>query len=426
MHAAASAAARRFGVNVALGPELAINGKGPRRRVLLRARNPPSGTERGEPLLTATPSTLLVEAVDAGVVLGRARIALVHSPTGQMRQLRRALPSLCEQLAYCLTTDTSLPDRSGSLTFDIESIRPASRANELTRRARLAPYARDWSVAIVDRSLTSLFTSEAAPTATVMQVSPPFGSVFWADPFVIGDMDGQCWLFVESMNRWSGKGAIICGRLEGRTIVDIRTVLRTDHAAFPRVARVGDQYLATVESLSASNPVYTFQAVGDPWQPYASWRLPPHVADPVLHVVENGSLRLFGTDRTVCSAGAVVMFESTGVTNPWRRSSVPYMYDVVAGRSGGGVIEDKRVTQDCSGSYGWRVHRTPVAGLDSSLDSQVLDPSMLVGANNPVGMHTLNGLPGGPSVIDVWRHRADLRALAWRLTERKALRTAAR
>jgi hypothetical protein len=275
-------------------------------------------------------------------------------------------------------------------------------------------------VEVINAAPMAVFAEKAEHQA--MTVSPRFGTVFWADPFLCTDEAGRLWLFVESMDRWTGRGSIIAGRLDGGRIRDLRTVLATSHAAFPRIVRAGDTFLATVESMSAINPIYTFDRLGQQWRPHPSWCLPAHLADPVLHVNDDASLVAYGTDRTVCSAGAVVSYTSAEPGQAWVRATAPFMYDVVAGRSGGGVYADHRITQDCSGGYGMRVHRTPVIGLDGSLDSQVLSPSTLRTAQTVRGMHTLNGPPGGPTVVDTWRHRPDPRALAWRFIERRALR----
>lgn len=397
----------RFGSHLAVGERWAVHGLGTVHPLTDRIRYQYS---RGGP---AHP---VAELVDGDLVLARARLAVTRE-SDHRKQLLRAVPSLCEQVAFCLMSGQSLPDRPELATTTEE---PDSKVRTLIRRMRVAPCARDWSVLLLDESPGAVF-SQAGPLETV-SVSPPYGIDFWADPFLLKDDEGTTWLFVESMNRWTGKGEIVAGHIDAGRIRGLRSVLKTAHTAFPRIIRVNGRYLATAESLTAVNPVYTFDRPGQRWRPIEDWNLPAHTVDPVLLGTEHGGFSLYGTDRRVCSAGAVVSYTSRGVGQPWHRAEVPFMYDVVAGRSAGGVEGGLRVTQDCSGSYGWRVHQTPVSGLDASLESLELPLSTLRTVESIQGMHTLNGIPGGPTVVDTWRHRADPRALWWRLTERLGLR----
>lgn len=93
-------------------------------------------------------------------------------------------------------------------------------------------------------------------------------SCFYADPFIVED-GNEVFLFVESLNRWHGKGTISVSRLDdnGR-FTFFREVLREPfHLSFPNVFRFGDTYYMIPETAD-SKQIRLYRAIifPDMWE----------------------------------------------------------------------------------------------------------------------------------------------------------------
>lgn len=414
----------RFGADVSQGSRMRLLGLGDPLELDIETVDGLSLTPRSVALRSALvrgDPNLVVQLTSERGVLAKARISTGSSVGAAFRNLARAIPSLCEQAAYCQTEGLFLPrntvEPAQAVSARLASTRARLRA--FSYRARLIPSARDWHIAVSSGSAEDIQGGDRQIEFHPLRLT--FGATFLADPFVLLH-EQRTLVFLEQVDRARGRGVIVATELRDNRLINPRVVLAGRHVAFPRVMFLAGRWICTAESLESPCPVYTCDEPGEPWRPLQDWCLPPGITDPVM--VDGGAegLTLYGTDRFLCSAGAVQCYQSDALGEPWKRAYTPFMYDVQAGRSGGYADADMRITQDCSSTYGLRLGITPTRGLDASLESKVPPNISLLGDPQVQGMHTLNWSPGSPLIMDTWQQRRDARALRWRWAERTTLR----
>lgn len=238
---------------------------------------------------------------------------------------------------------------------------------------------------------------------------------FWADPFVLTE-DGRTWLFMEELDRATGRGRIVAAEHADGQLRQVRAVLAdAHHLSFPQVCRQNGRWLATVETCAAHNPVYEFDALGDPWRPCPDFpALPAHTADAVLDFATGD---LVGTDAT--TDGFSVLVRYTLRDDRWVPVPSAVRVDVAWSRGGGTVdlARDVRVVQDCTGTYGVALGWTSASDPDRRLARWTArDLSSRTGRWR--GIHSMTWDGEQESVwIDGWRRR--ISPLGWRhrLTE---------
>ena len=231
---------------------------------------------------------------------------------------------------------------------------------------------------------------------------------FWADPFVLVDAD-QSWLFVEELDRASGRGRIIAARIVDGGLRDPRVVLSNDHhVSFPIVARYQGHWIATVETCAKHNPVYTFERPGDPWHENVRLpALPPHTADAVADF-DAGAL--VGTDAATDGHSVLVRYALKG--HEWVPQPDAVRVDIGWSR-GGGVVDTARgirAVQDCAGTYGTALGWTSTDDPDQHLARWAAADLSTPGWR---GVHTMTWDQDQQQVwIDGWRRR--LSPFGWR------------
>lgn len=306
--------------------------------------------------------------------------------------------------------------------------------------------ARTWEISRVTPPRGLLSPDREPDTPTVADLHPaawrsPATADFWADPFVLVDGD-NVWILVEELDFSVGRGIIRLLEAHGDDVVPRGVLLRTEHhLSYPQVYRVGDRWLATVETCARHNPIYTFNQIGDPWRPADDLPpLPPHLADPTLIFDGEQLTGVVGTDAEVDENAVFVRFtlDSDGVR--WRRDDAAVRVDVRNSR-GGGTLDPARglrVVQDCSGGYGQAVEVLDVShpGTSSPLRSTEPgdQPTVLARfdrssvapdaahARPQEGVHTLSWDPSGEHVwADGWHHRPTAFGWRWYGKERQHL-----
>ena len=231
---------------------------------------------------------------------------------------------------------------------------------------------------------------------------------FWADPFVLVDA-GQSWLFVEELDRATGRGHIVAARIIDGSPRDPRIVLSNDHhVSFPIVAQHQGRWIATVETCAAHNPVYTFERPGEPWHEDGRLpALPPHIADAVPDF-DAGTL--VGTDAA--TDGHSVLVRYTLRDQQWVPQPEAVRVDIGWSR-GGGVLDTGRgirAVQDCAGTYGTALGWTAADDPDRHLARWSAADLSTPGWR---GIHTMTWDPLQQQVwIDGWRRRVS--AFGWR------------
>lgn len=250
----------------------------------------------------------------------------------------------------------------------------------------------------------------------------PRRSAFWADPHVVVSPDGE-WLFVEDLDRSTGLGRIratqfLDGELLGRDVV----LANEHHLSFPQVYRVGERWLATVETCAARNPVYTFDHLGGPWREATDLpALPDHLADPVLVFDQEGRLtEAWGTDARLDPNAVFVRYECSA--EGWQRVDLATEVDVTRTRGGGqlDLRRGLRAVQDCGETYGAAAEVIDLSDGAGGTRLVAADVGRGYDHRRRKGVHTVTWDAAGESVwIDGWYRRATLFGAVLRLREQR-------
>lgn len=282
------------------------------------------------------------------------------------------------------------------------------------RLGRAAVTYREWACARI-----------AAPDATTRRLRVTSAwqtgdSRFWADPCVVVHAD-RVWLFMEELDRTTGRGRIVVAEFRDGHLRDPRIVLANEHhLSFPQVMWRDGRWLATVETCSAHNPVYEFDEIGAPWRPYAGLpALPAHTADPVLDL-DRGIL--MGSDALTDGDSVLVSYRLDG--SGWQPVPEYTRVDVAWSRGGGTWDRDRavRTVQDCAGTYGLRIGWTDATDPDGHLASWGA-PDLSDSTDTRSGIHTMTWDSDQQHVwIDGWRRRFSLLGWRTRLVEISHLR----
>ncbi len=282
------------------------------------------------------------------------------------------------------------------------------------RLVRAALTYREWACAQIEAP--SVTTERLCLTSTWQTGQ----SGFWADPCVVAH-EGRVWLFMEELDRRSGRGRIVAAEFEDGFLRNASTVLSNDHhLSFPQVTRHNNKWVATVETCASHNPVYEFDELGSPWRPCVEYpALPPHTADAVVDFHEGV---LVGTDAM--TEGDSVLVNYLLNEHTWVPVPAATRVDVAWSRGGGTVDRTRsiRAVQDCSGTYGvalgWTDRADPARHL-ARWRAADLDGS----PTRWSGIHTMTWDPEQSSVwIDGWRRRFSPVGWRHRLIEQRHFR----
>lgn len=299
------------------------------------------------------------------------------------------------------------------------------------RVARAAVTYRQWGVArlpagSVEAVATGNGSFERGSASTPLTWHSPPPNHFWADPCVVAQHD-QCWLFVEELDRSTGRGCIRALQWDGGQLQPGPIVFATaHHLSFPQVQFVAGRWLATVETCAAANPILTFDRLGDQWRIATDLPpLPPHMADPVIEFDGEGRPSLLTSTDAVTSPDAHYV-EHTFGPDGWQRIPGATYVDVTSARGGGSRSAGIRAVQDCAGVYGRALHLVPEVDWHGTRYGEPL--MTLTGGDvsaqwQPAGVHTLTWTPDQEHVwIDGWRRRKSPLGGYRRLIERRHLR----
>ena len=264
---------------------------------------------------------------------------------------------------------------------------------------------------------------------------------FWADPCLVAAEGG--WLFVEELNRRTGLGAIRALQVRGELLVPGQVVLSTDHhLSFPQLYRVGERWLATVETCRDHQPIYECAKLGEPWTEAADLPLlPPGLADPVLVWPPGGDaaaglagLRLVATHAGTDPDAVLVAFDYDAGERRWIADPAAVQVDVRRTRGGGTLDAQRgeRAVQDCAGTYGRAFELTswPSGSVPRGGQRRWAADALRGGRRRRIqGIHTLTWAVRGVSAdpvaaeaapwIDGWRRRISPLGGYLRLVERR-------
>ena len=291
--------------------------------------------------------------------------------------------------------------------------------------------AQQWRIARLPGTapLADLMADDGWPRTPLKWRSKP-GPGFWADPAVVSD--GRTWVLVEELDMVTCRGAIRLLEALGDEVIPHAIVLRTDHhLSFPQVYRTPTGWLATVETCARHNPIYTFDAIGDPWRPAAGLPpLPPASADPVLLFDAAGVVTgVLATDAAVDPDSVVVQYSLDAANQTWQRVEASIRVSAVNGRGGGtlDVARGLRATQDCAGEYGRAAEviaypeRDPAETLLRITGRRT---GRAVDGTRQRGVHTLTWTDDAAEMwADGWRRRPTALGWLWDAKERSHLET---
>lgn len=297
-----------------------------------------------------------------------------------------------------------------------------------TRTMTRATTALQWRVAKIPGPdpLRALVQDGNPPPAPLSWQTAPLPD-FWADPFVLNGEPSL--LFVEELNMSTGRGVIRLLEISGTEVLPGPVVLRTDHhLSYPQLYRAAQGWLATVETCERHNPIYTFDAPGEPWRPADLPALPPHLGDPVLTFHEDGTVAgVVGTDAQTDADSVIVRYDLDRSSRTWLRHDDSVRVSVVNGR-GGGTLDSARswrATQDCAGTYGRAVEVLRIRrGRSPETLRRITPDSLGVGTDGkrPSGVHTLSWTADGSELwCDSWIRRPTPLGWLWDMRERSHL-----
>jgi hypothetical protein len=281
-----------------------------------------------------------------------------------------------------------------------------------------------WHVGVVDRPVSSFLTDPS--TSDVRWLPRPKGSSrYLADPFGCETRDGIT-VLVEDYDHRDRHGRISAYELPTsgapRGPLPVRSF--DDHASYPSLTRVGDQWWCIPETARAGevrahrfDPTTAQMEELEPLLPDVA------VSDPTLFEWD-GRWWLFGTDYVAGANSHLRAWWAEDPAGPWCPHAIdPLLIDVRSARPAGSPFvlggELYRPAQDCSVSYGGAVVLNRVTRLDPWGFEE--EPAARVEPDPegpyPDGVHTLSGV-GDVTLIDGTRHRFSVRAFAHELSAR--------
>lgn len=294
------------------------------------------------------------------------------------------------------------------------------------RLSRASVTYRQWGIARLQPGSVSALL-EGAPLASFLRWNSPAPNQFWADPTVVCDESGP-WVFVEELDRRTGKGHIRALRIRNGAVEPGPVVLdREHHVSYPQIRWVDGRWVASVETCGAANPIMTCDRLGDPWRPVSDLPpLPSFVGDPSVEFDDDGlPARVLATDAGTDGDAVSVQYIWSG--SAWQRVPEVTYVDVRSARGGG--TSDRalgvRAVQDCARTYGRGLRLVPVdwQGGPGACPLAVLDgPSAPPATWPPAGIHTMTWTPDQSEVwIDGWRRHVTALGGYHRVVERRHL-----
>jgi hypothetical protein len=260
----------------------------------------------------------------------------------------------------------------------------------------------DWSIGIYSGRSPVCFEPPPHfinPVLTSQDVSDVRASIV-ADPFML-NVQGIWYMFFEVLNRDTRKGEIgLATSRDGFTWQYAQIVLAEPfHLSYPYVFEWKDEYYMIPES-NVAKEVRLYKASRFPngWECVGVLLSGQHFSD--SSIVRHGEYWWLFTETSISQFDTLRLFYSTSLTGPWREhSSSPIIQgDPHIARPAGRIVvhADRiiRYAQDCSPSYGQRVHAFEITDLTTSsyaeqrIQNVILDAS---GAGwNESGMHHID------------------------------------
>lgn len=354
--------------------------------------------------------TVTVQLRDGDTVLSQGRLDVRRTVAGTVSVALMAAGPLIEMAAVGADAPEQARDRQPATAPGRAMTQVRGHGQFGGRLSRATVTYRQWGVARLPGGSAERLAAGKGLTEPVVWQSPA-PNYFWADPLVVTH-DGRTWLFVEELDRGTGRGHITALVADGPGLrVHGKVWATRHHVSYPQVQNVDGRWIATVETCERRNVMLTFDRLGDPWREAEDLpALPPHAADPLVQFESGAPARVICTDAATCPDGAYT--EHVREDGRWRRSSRATYVDVTTAR-GGGTLDaglGLRTVQDCAKSYGRALALVPATGWRGSLYGSplaVLDGSGVTSTGwQPVGVHTLTWDADGSSVwIDGWRRR---------------------
>jgi hypothetical protein len=222
------------------------------------------------------------------------------------------------------------------------------------RRARRAALREDWFVAYRRRSGLPLAMSPDPPF-TLLDAAP---GRMYADPFVI-ERDGDAFVFVEDVDRRTGRAVISCARLGGGDTRPKPVLARDHHLSYPFVFE-HDGEVHMVPETAATRAVDLYRAAPFPsrWEPVARLLSDLSAVDPTLFE-HDGRWWMFAgvADEGAGFLDELFLYFSDSLTEGWTPHPLnPVVSDVRRARPAGPVVKRDgallRLGQDSSRDYG--------------------------------------------------------------------------
>jgi len=246
------------------------------------------------------------------------------------------------------------------------------------RKLLAAPFRREtrshWRICLRRTASSRLLVGSSDPAAGAPAhrwLSSPPGH-FYADPFLV-DYQGQLWLFFEDYRYAEHRGRIACAPVQADLSIGPVTVLLElpYHVSYPFVFHHGGEVYLIPESAS-HDTVDLYRATAFPLE----WKLEKTLFDgsavDTTAIQHEGRWYFF---TTLCepphNAAFTALFSSAELAGDWvLHPSSPISTDVRNARSAGRIqrLDGRlfRPLQDCSESYGRRIHVEEILELSLS------------------------------------------------------------
>jgi hypothetical protein len=268
-----------------------------------------------------------------------------------------------------------------------------------------------WNLGLVEQNVDSIVREGITGAVRWLPRAPLW--TFFADPFVLDEMDGSRTLFAERMDYRAGKGSIWSARLEpgaGRDWAQFSPLLEAEaHMSFPFAFREAGQVCLACETWEAGGASRYVRAADGTWR-FAGLLRPGGrtQVDGVLH--HDGALWWsFCMHPGKRPLENLFLYSAESIDGPWRpHPANPILSDRSAARPAGPLIQTSlgliRPAQDCSTTYGGALVLNRVLELSPTRYREEVVRRIAPIAPYPSGLHAI--CPAGDhTLIDGKRWR---------------------
>ncbi|MBF8457257.1 hypothetical protein IV494_08680 [Kaistella sp. G5-32] len=242
----------------------------------------------------------------------------------------------------------------------------------------------NWKVAVLENNVPQIITPEAGD--------------FWADPFIVKELDNN-WIFFEEFDRKTKSGKISVVNLKEKKTSQKETVLeKPHHLSFPNVFKFLDDYfMMPEESESDEQNIYKATQFPYRWEKHKTIFKNIKIVDPVF-IYSEGRYWLFfnkienfeyENNERLYLYSSPDLFSEEWESHPQN----PVIIDKTKARNAGNITKQNgefiRVSQNCKQTYGENVSKNKITELSEKI---YREESLSSGWNFQTfhGFHTLN------------------------------------